>query len=224
MARVGSVYLMLVGLAVMTHFIAVPLYHPGGDVGYPVWEVLNYLMAAAIIMALVSSGVAKWRHDRRDGEALPHIAVNLVFYSVFTVGVIFFWNWGDIRSGDDIVLGNVPVLNDLFAADSSVGNLLIWNFIDIVLPLVLIAAGRQLWQAAPVLGSASESEDGGGQGISHSAPIWQKDSGGLPGVDGVGDCHQVYWRYPLAEVGTFELPHGHLRTDCPGRGLVLEVS
>ena len=142
-AMLGSVYLSIVGLAVMVHFIVVPLYHPGGDEAYPVWEVLNYLMAVGIVIALVGSGLAKRRHDAgRGSDAVTFISVNAVFYSVLTVGILFFWNWRDLLGGGS-------------------GNFLIWNFIDVALPLALFAAGRQLWRTTDKLdsgdGRASES-------------------------------------------------------------------
>ena len=146
-ARIGSVYVSLVGFAVMVHFIAVPLYHPGRGEPYEVWSVLNYFMAAAILIALVTSGIAKYRHDATiDADAVAHITVNAIFYSVLAVGIFFFWNWASVRSADDIIIANlpdfsgIPIVNDLFSNNPSGGNLLIWNFIDIALPVILFAA------------------------------------------------------------------------------------
>ena len=151
-ARIGAVYVSLVGLAVMVHFIVVPLYHPGRGEPYEVWSVLNYFMAAAILIALVTSGIAKYRHDAAiDADAVAHITVNVIFYSVLAVGIFFFWNWASVRSADDIIIANlpdfsgIPIVNDLFSNNPGSGNLLIWNFIDIALPVILFAAGRQLW-------------------------------------------------------------------------------
>ena len=122
-ARLCSVYLAIVGLAVAAHFIAVPLYHPGGDEPYPIWDVLNYFTGAAILIALAGSGAVKWRTDPAgSADTVRFITSSVVFYSVLTLGILFFWNW---RGGDDS---------------------LIWNFIDTALPLALVAAGRQLWQ------------------------------------------------------------------------------
>ena len=129
LARLCAVYLAVVGLAVAAHFIAVPLYHPGGDEPYPIWDVLNYFTGAAILIALLSSGAVKWRHDAAGGaDAVGFIAANVVFYGVLALGILFFWNW---RGG---------------------GDTLIWNFIDTGLPLALCAAGRQLWDAAATRG------------------------------------------------------------------------
>ncbi len=130
-ARLLSVYLMVVGLAVAVHFIAVAWYHPGGDEPYPLWEILDWFMAVAIVIALISTFVHKRRHDAGDETSLiEHISVNSVFYGTLGVGILFFWNWSHLlrESGD--------------------ADWLIWNFIDVALPLLLIAAGRRLWRAS----------------------------------------------------------------------------
>ncbi len=129
--RLLSLYLMLVGLAVAVHFIAVAWYHPGGDESYPIWEVLDWFMAAAIVIALISTFVLKRRHDAGgDTSVLEHISVNAVFYGTLAVGILFFWNWSHLLR------------------DSGGADWLIWNFIDVALPLALVAAGRRLWRAA----------------------------------------------------------------------------
>ncbi|MXY60335.1 MAG: hypothetical protein F4Y96_07860 [Chloroflexi bacterium] len=129
--RLLSLYLMLVGLAVAVHFIAVAWYHPGGDESYPIWEVLDWFMAAAIVIALISTFLHKRRHDAGgDTSVLEHISVNAVFYGTLAVGILFFWNWSHLLR------------------DSGGADWLIWNFIDVALPLALVAAGRRLWRAA----------------------------------------------------------------------------
>ena len=123
-ARLCSVYLSLVGLVIAAHFIAVPIYHPGGDDPYPIRDVLNYFAGTAVLIALLVSGSVKWSEEAGDGsDAVSFITANVVFYSVLVLGILFFWNW---RGGDDY---------------------LIRNFTDVGLPLALVAAGRQLWCA-----------------------------------------------------------------------------
>lgn len=129
--RLLALYLILVGLAVAVHFIVVPWYHPGGDEPYPIWELLDYFMAAAILIALVSSFIHKRRHDATEGaDLLEHVSINAVFYGILGVGILFYWNWSNL-------------LRETGEADW-----LIWNFIDVALPLLLIAAGRRLWRAS----------------------------------------------------------------------------
>ena len=128
--RLLSLYLMLVGLAVAVHFISVPWYHPGGDEPYPIWEVLDWFMAAAILIALAGTFVHKRRHDASGGADLrEHISVNTLFYATLGVGILFFWNWADLLRGGS-------------------QDFLVWNMIDVVLPLTLLAAGVRLRRAA----------------------------------------------------------------------------
>ena len=98
---------------------------------------LNYFTATAILIALLGSGALKWRNDAAgDADAVSFITANVVFYSVLAFGIIFFWNW---RGGDDS---------------------LIWNFIDTGLPLALLAAGRQLWDAGQTRGGSAATLTG----------------------------------------------------------------
>ena len=129
--RLLSLYLVLVGLAVAVHLMAVPWYHPGGDESYPIWELLDWLMAAAILIALISTFVQKRRHDAGGGaDVREYISVNAIFYAVLGVGILFFWNWSNLlRNSADV-------------------DWLIWNFIDVALPLVLAAAGLRMWRAS----------------------------------------------------------------------------
>ena len=176
-ARIGAIYVSLVGFAFMVHFIVVPFYHPGGGEPYPIWSVLNYFMAAAILISLVASFMAKRRHDLSESDdAIEHITVNAVFYSVLSIGILFFWNWASVRSADDIIVANIPIVNDLFSNDPDGGNLLIWNFIDFTLPLAMFAAGRQMWRSSEgdtggdTVGDASAGTDSADGGAAQASP------------------------------------------------------
>lgn len=131
LTRLLSLYVTLVGLAVAVHFIAVAWYHPGGDEAYPIWELLDWFMAVAIVIALIGSFVHKRLHDSGgSSDLIEHVSVNAVFYGVLAVGILFFWNWSQLLRG------------------AGGEDWLIWNFIDVALPLVLIAAGRRMWRAS----------------------------------------------------------------------------
>ena len=42
---------------------------------------------------MLGSGVVKWRNDAADSaDAIGFITANAVFYSVLTLGILFFWN------------------------------------------------------------------------------------------------------------------------------------
>ena len=130
-ARLAGLYLLLTGLAVAVYFIAVSWQYPGADQPYPVepypvWEVLHWFMAAAILIALLSVFAVKLRLG--PGEAVrEHLSVNALFYALLGVGLLFFRSWPSLLRGGDY---------DLF----------VWGSINMVLPVVLAAVGMRLWR------------------------------------------------------------------------------
>lgn len=128
--RLLSVYLILTGIAVAVHFVAVPWYHPGGSEPYPIWEVLDWLMAIAILIALAGLFVAKRRFTREDAPLREYFSVNILFYATLIIGLLFYWNWSNVLRGDPDV------------------DWLVWNFLDVAIPLVLVGAGARMRRAA----------------------------------------------------------------------------
>ena len=131
--RLLALYLMLTGLAVAVYFIAVSWQYPGADQPYPVepypvWEVLHWFMAAAILIALAGTFARKLRLGLGDGVR-EHLAVNALFYAMLGVGLLFFRSWPSLLRGGDY---------DLF----------VWGSINMVLPVVLAAVGVRLWRAS----------------------------------------------------------------------------
>ena len=66
--RAAAAYLVLLAAVVAVNFIVTPLYHPGGDEPFTVWEILNWFMAVGMVIALAGSYVEKRRVDG-DGSA-----------------------------------------------------------------------------------------------------------------------------------------------------------
>ena len=66
--RAAAAYLVLLAAVVAVNFIVTPLYHPGGDEPFTVWEILNWFMAVGMVVALAASYVEKRRVDG-DGSA-----------------------------------------------------------------------------------------------------------------------------------------------------------
>ena len=56
--RAAAAYLVLLAAVVAVNFIVTPLYHPGGDEPFTVWEILNWFMAVGMVIALAASYVA----------------------------------------------------------------------------------------------------------------------------------------------------------------------
>ena len=129
--RLIALYLMLTALAVAVYFIAVSWQYSGADQPYPVepypeWEVLHWFMAAAILVALAGSFARKLRLSPGDGVR-EHLSVNALFYALLGVGLIFFRIWPSLLRGGEY---------DLF----------VWGSVNMVLPVVLAAAGVRLWR------------------------------------------------------------------------------
>ena len=92
--RAAAAYLVLLAAVVAVNFIVTPLYHPGGDEPFTVWEILNWFMAVGMVIALAASYVEKRRVDG-DGSAdlKRYLEANAVFYGAVAVFILFFWNW-----------------------------------------------------------------------------------------------------------------------------------
>lgn len=128
--RLLAVYLILTGIAVAAHFVAVPWYHPGGSEPYPIWEALDWLMAAAILIALAALFAAKRRVAGQDAPLREYLSVNILFYATLVIALLFYWNWSNTLRGDPDV------------------DWLIWNFLDVAIPLALIGTGARMLRAA----------------------------------------------------------------------------
>ena len=92
--RAAAAYLVLLAAVVAINFIVTPLYHPGGDEPFTVWEILNWFMSVGMVIALAASYVEKRRVDG-DGSAdlKRYLEANTVFYATAAVFILFFWNW-----------------------------------------------------------------------------------------------------------------------------------
>ena len=129
--RLVALYLMLTGLAVAVYFIAVSWQYSGADQPYPVepypaWEVLHWFMAAAILIALAST-FARKRQLGPGGALREHLSVNALFYALLGSALIFFRVWPSLLRGGE-------------------QDLLVWSSINMVLPVVLAAAGVGMWR------------------------------------------------------------------------------
>ena len=115
--RILGAYALLIAVAVGVNFIATPLYDDGST-GFPVWRVLNWFMAAGVLVALISSVFPK---PTAGCEAKILLGGSILLF------LWFFWNWfGDLMSREE------PLM---------------WAFIDPLFVLVVGACGLRLWRA-----------------------------------------------------------------------------
>ena len=127
--RAAAAYLVLVAVAVAVLFIVTPLYHPGGDAPFPVWEVLNWFMAVGMVLTL-AVGYAEKRRVDGDGSAdlKRYLEANTVFYGTAAVFIMFFWNWFSSLSPNNQPDGQL------------------WIVIDTLMPIVMGVTGCRVWR------------------------------------------------------------------------------
>lgn len=134
--RVGGVFLIAMAVLVAVHTVVEPLYHTSetGQPYSPVWEVLNPLMALAILLGLRFAYVRK-KAAAGDAVTRAYLVSNTLFYGFLFVGIMFLWNW-------------FTLLSPGYSAAGSDTNSMVWILIDAVLPLLMGAAGSAMLTAA----------------------------------------------------------------------------
>ena len=131
LVRAVAAYLVLVGAAIAVNFVLTPVYHPGGDEPFTLWEILNWFMAAAIVLTLVSSYAYKRRIDGDESADVKRfIEANTVFHVTIVVFLLFFFNWFSNLSPNNEPDGQV------------------WTIVDTVMPIVLGVTGIRMWRSA----------------------------------------------------------------------------
>ena len=126
--RLLAVLFVLVGAGLAVHFVLDPVLYDWED-GQPVlWHVFDWARAISLPLAVVVAFDAKRRADA-DADLRAYIASNLRFYGAAALMLLFYWNWVQVdwAAGDQ-------------RPDSQV-----WVFIDVILPLVFVPLGIQLW-------------------------------------------------------------------------------
>jgi hypothetical protein len=129
--RLLAVLFVLVGAGLAVHFVLDPVLYDW-EGGQPVlWHVFDWARALSLPLAVVVTFDAKRRADA-DADLRDYIASNVRFYGAMALMLLFYWNWVQVdwAAGDQ-------------RPDSQV-----WVFIDVVLPLVFVPLGIQLWNEA----------------------------------------------------------------------------
>lgn len=130
--RVGGVFLIAIAVLVAVHTVIEPVYYTSeaGQPYSPVWDILNPLMALAILLGL---RVAYVRKKALVGDAVTraYLLSNMLFYGFLFVGIMFLWNW-------------FTILSPGYSAAGSDTNSLVWIFIDAALPLLMGVAGSAM--------------------------------------------------------------------------------
>lgn len=136
--RVLAVIHIVLAIAVGLNWIATPLYHDGSD-SYPVWEFLNYFMAATVLVALIVNFLSKRALDREKSDGSlnrPYFEANLAFYASIVLALWYYWNF----------------FGSLFPETESAAvgliHLEMWTLINPLFVLTTGVTGFRLWRMA----------------------------------------------------------------------------
>ena len=136
--RTVGILFLVIGATVALHTIIEPLYHTSTDAQpySPAWDVLNPLMALAIVFGIAYAALRKRvvDADTEQGVTRAYLAANALFYGFLFVGILFFWSWANYRS---------PGFTAVGADAASV----VWGIVDALLPLLCGAMGVALIRA-----------------------------------------------------------------------------
>ena len=131
--KVAGIYMVALAAVVGIFFIINIFLLDSLDVP-GIWAVLDYLMAIALIPALIFNYMRKREERGGEGITRSYLEANVLFYLTAAVVLIFFHNWfyqlaEGIQSPD---LDNHS-------------RWIIWAYVDTMLPLVVGATGCRLW-------------------------------------------------------------------------------
>ena len=133
--RILAAYLVLTAVAVFLNLILTPVYHDG-SAEYPTWKILNWFMAAGVLVSLASNFVRRRSLEsesaRRGAGTLDHVYAAAAWYGAIVLTMLFFWEWfwtlnPDSETGDAVTshLIYFPIVDSLFVVVAlSTGNYL----------------------------------------------------------------------------------------------------
>ena len=131
--RILAVFLVVTGIAAAALLIITPLTHDGSP-EYPMWRILNWFMAAAVLIVLVAAFLRKHVREADELIVVEYLRLNLVYYGSIVLTMLFFWEWfwtlnPDSETGEAVTSHMVyfPIMDALFVALS-------------------LSVGRRLWR------------------------------------------------------------------------------
>ena len=134
--KVLALYLFVVGFCAWGLLIATPLYHDG-SLDYPHWQILNYFMAAAVLIMLVKGFLMRRAHAHQNGacpNTLEHLRVSIAFYGTVVLSTLFYWEW-------------FWTLNpESETGDAVTSHLIYFPIVDSLFVVLCLLIGRRFWQ------------------------------------------------------------------------------
>ena len=133
--RALGVFLVATAIVVAANLILTPVYHDGAP-DYPVWKVVNWFMAAGVVIALVTSCLRRRALGTEGVSTLDYLRVTATYYGAIVLTMLFFWGW-------------IWTLNpDSETGEAVTSHLVYFPAVDALFVVIALATGRHLWRCA----------------------------------------------------------------------------
>ena len=133
--RALAVFLIATAVAVFLNLILTPVYHDGAA-DYPVWEIINWFMAASTLIALVVGYLRKRAQTGMEPSVVEYVRVSFAFYGAVVLAMLFFWGW-------------IWTLNpDSETGEAVTSHVIYFPIVDALFVVIALATGRYLWSEA----------------------------------------------------------------------------
>lgn len=150
--KILAVFLILTAIAAALNLILTPVYHDGSP-DYPIWRILNWFMAAAVLVCLVEAFLQS-RIPANEGDGtLERVQRSALFYGAIVLTMLYFWEW-------------FWTLNpESETGDAVTSHVVYFPIVDALFVVISLAVGRSLWSSRV----EGNSQDGAPTGDSGSA-------------------------------------------------------
>ena len=131
--RIVAIYLVLTALAVFFNFILTPVYHDGSP-EYPIWEWINYFMAAGVLLALIANVARKRASTDPYATDADVMWANIALYASIALAMLFFWQYLWLMYPENET------------GDAALSHTLYFPFVDALYVVVALDSVRFLWR------------------------------------------------------------------------------
>ncbi len=148
--RVLALFLILTAVAAALNLILTPVYHDGSP-DYPIWRILNWFMAAAVLVCLVEAFLQSRVPANEGDTTLERVKRSALFYGAIVLTMLYFWEW-------------FWTLNpDSETGDAVTSHIVYFPIVDALFVVVSLAVGRHLWndRATEETPDAAQADDSG---------------------------------------------------------------
>ncbi len=133
--RIVGIYLIVTAVAVGLLLMFTPLIHDGSP-EYPLWEILNWFMAAGVVLILAINlrrRIMGLAGGTDASSKLDHLQVNIVYYATVALTILFFWEW-------------FWTLNPASeTGDAVTSHLIYFPIVDVLFVVLALSTGRHLF-------------------------------------------------------------------------------